>query len=255
MRKIVLIFILILLLAGCGNKDKDPYAAYRHDTATKIFNGGEEALADGHYSTAVEHFEALDAIYPFGPYAQQGQLDVIYAYYKNGDDGSALAAADRYIRLYPRGKNVDYAYYMRGIVGFTAGMSWLQKMAGSDPAPRDMSTMRQSFSSFATLVHDFPHSKYTPDALIRMAFIRNAMARRELLVAQFYFEHHAFVAAANRASYVVQHFEGSPKVADALVLMIKSYQALGLSQMASATYKILEASYPDSNKLRQFRST
>lgn len=250
MRKFIFIIFLVLFLVGCGNKDQDPYAAFRHRTAAEIFNGGEKALAEGDYSEASEHFEALDAVYPFGPYAQQGQLDVIYSYYKGGDDGSALAAADRYIRLYPRGKNVDYAYYMRGIIGFTEGLSWLQKMVGMDPAPRDVSTLRQSFSSFATLIHEFPHSEYTPDALLRMAYIRNLMAHREVQIAGFYLEHDAFVAAANRASYVVQHFEGSPEVITALAIMFKSYRALGLTQLASTTYHLLKTSYPDSDELR-----
>lgn len=248
MRNLILIFALILFLAGCGNKNEDPYASFRKKPASVIFNGGEKALAKGDYSEAVEHFEALDAIYPFGPYAQQGQLDIIYAYYKNGDDGSALAAADRYIRLYPRGKNVDYAYYLRGIIGFTEGLSWLQKLAGTDPAPRDVSSLRHSFSSFATLVHEFPHSEYTPDSLLRMAYIRNLMARREVQIAGFYYEHDAFVAAANRASYVVEHFEGSPEVIKALAIMFKSYKALGLTQMANTTYDVLKTSYPNSSE-------
>jgi len=255
MKKIALIFILVALVAGCSKKNQDPYKEYRHQTSTAIFNGGEKALADGNISDAIQYFEALDAIYPFGPYAQQGQLDIIYAYYQANDDASAIAAADRYIRLYPRGPNVDYAYYMRGIVGFTMGLSWLQKVVGSDPAPRDISTLQRSFSSFATVVHLFPHSRYTPDSLLRMAYIRNLMARREIEIASFYMKKSAYVAAANRASYVVQHFEGSPEVIKALAIMVKAYRSMGLYKMADSTYAILQASYPNSRELARLRRT
>lgn len=253
MKKIALIFILIALIAGCSKKNQDPYKSFRHQTSTAIFNGGERALANGDYSQAVKQFEALDAIYPFGPYAEQGQLDIIYAYYKNNDDPSALAAADRYIRLYPRGGNVDYAYYMRGIVGFTLGLSWLQKMVGTDPAPRDVSTLQQSFSSFATVVRLFPHSQYAPDSVLRMAYIRNLFARREIEIASFYMQKKAYVAAANRASYIVEHFEGSPEVVKALAIMVKAYRSMGLNKMADSTYAILRASYPNSPEVARLR--
>jgi outer membrane protein assembly factor BamD len=254
MKKILISLALGLLLiglAGCAKKDVDPYAIYRNKTSDELFNGGEKALAHKKYDIAVKQFEALDAIYPFGPHAQQGQLDIIYAYYMNDDEASSTVAADRYIRLYPRGRNVDYAYYMRGIVGFNQGLSWLQKMVGVDPAPRDISTIQQSFSSFDMVVTQFPDSYYAPDAMVRMTYIRNLLARREVMTAQFYFEHQAYVAAANRASYVVQHFEGSPQVVKALAVMVKSYRALRLTQMANNTYAILQASYPQSDELRE----
>ncbi len=253
-KKVLICCLLGLLLVGCAKKDVDPYAAYRNATSDQLFNGGEKALAKKNYSVAVKEFEALDAIYPFGPYAEQGQLDIIYAYYKNDDADSAIAAADRYIRLYPRGAHVDYVYYMRGIVGFDQGLSWLQKMAGIDPAPRDISTLQQSFSSFATVVEQYPDSYYAADSVIRMAYIRNLLARREVMTAQFYLDHQAYIAAANRASYVVQHFEGSPQVENALVIMVKAYRALNLPQMADSTYAILQASYPQSKELRDLNS-
>ena len=251
MKKLTFIFLLTLVfvMVGCAEKVQDPYASFRNKTSTVIFNGGEKALANHDYSQAAQHFEALDAIYPFGPYAQQGQLDIIYAYYRAGDEASASVAADRYIRLYPRGPRVDYAYYMKGIVGFTQGLSWLQKLTGTDPAPRDVSTMQQSFSSFATVAQLFPDSPYAEDSLVRMAYIRNLMANREVLIAGFYLRRKAYVAAANRASYVVQHFEGSPQTIQALAIMVQSYRSLGLDKMANDTYKILRTNYPNAPEL------
>ena len=254
MKKMVIVLVCLLWLIGCANKNQDPYAEFRQQTASVIFNGGERALAKGNYSNAVKHFKALDAIYPFGPFSQQGQLDIIYAYYKNDDDASAITAADRYTRLYPRDEHVDYAYYMRGVIGFSEGLSWLQKLAGTDLAPRDISTLRQSFSSFATLVQTFPDSEYSSDALFRMAYIRNLMARREIQTARFYMQHQAYVAAANRATYVVQHFEGSPEVIQALAIMVRAYQLLGLDSLAQMTYQVLKASYPESPELDQLEN-
>lgn len=251
---LVSLLLVVVFLAGCTKKDVDPYLAYRNKTSDQLFNGGEKSLAKKDYRNAVKQLEALDAIYPFGPYAEQGQLDIIYAYYKNGDAASATAAADRYIRLYPRSPHIDYAYYMRGIVGFDQGLSWLQKLAGIDPAPRDISTMRESFSAFTTVVQQYPNSPYAADSLVRMAYIRNLLARREVMIAQFYLDHQAYVAAANRGAYVVQHFQGSPQVVKALEIMVEAYRELELPQLANSTYAILQANYPQSKELRDLSS-
>ncbi len=253
MKKILFLATLLLILSGCVRKDVDPYQAYRGKTSAELFTSGERALAKKDYSEAVKNFEALDAIYPFGPHAEQAQLDIIYAYYKNNDTSSAIAAADRYIRLYPRGRNVDYAYYMRGVISFDLGLSWLQKLARVSPVSRDVSTLQQSFTSFATLAEVFPHSRYTPDALTRMRYIRNLMAQREIMIAEFYMKRRAYVAAANRGSYVVQHFQGSPQVAKALAIMVQAYRALGLPKMADASNHLLQTNYPHTLEARKLR--
>ncbi len=248
MRKLLFLLPVLLLLFGCSNENQDPFAAYRSTPAGTLFVSGEKALADKHYHDAVKYLEALNAIYPFGPYAQQAQLDIIYAYHMDDDDVSAIAAADRYTHLYPRGQNVDYAYYMKGLIGFSEGLSWMQRQAGISPAQRDISTMEQSFVSFGTLAHYFPDSPYTPNAELRMRYIRNMMAQRELIIGDFYLQHDAYVAAANRASFVVQHYDGSPAVVDALAMMVKSYRALGLTKLANQSYKILAQNYPNSKQ-------
>src|SRR5690606_2658253 len=135
--------VLSLLFAGCASTTTAE--KFKGQTAEQIFDGGEQALAKGKYSKAIEYFEGLDTLYPFGPYAQKAQLDIIFAYYKNGDYASALAAADRYIRLYPRDDHVDYAYYMRGIINYGRDDNWLQEKWGSDPAARDLTYKRQAF--------------------------------------------------------------------------------------------------------------
>lgn len=249
LKKLLILVFSLLLISSCSDPNKDPFAAYRGYSSAKLFASGEQALYQAHFGDAVKYFEALGAIYPFGPYAQQAQLDLIYAYHLSDDDASAIAAADRYIHLYPRSAHVDYAYYMRGLIGFSVGLSWLQRISNIDPAPRDISTLKQSFVSFAQLVHYFPNSPYAPNAELRMRYIRNLMARREIIVANFYMAHKAYVAAANRAAFVVQHYQGSPQVVEALEIMVKAYRGLHLDKMANQTYKIMAANY---SKTKQF---
>ena len=255
MKKYILITLslFIFALAGCSKKEQDPYKSFRGYSSTTLFEMGEKALSKNNYARGVKYLEALDALYPFGPYAEQGQVEIIYAYYMNGDYAMAITAAERYIRLYPRGRYVDYAYYMRGMVGLNLGLTWLQRKVGISPSMRDVSNLQQSYGAFALLVEQFPDSHYTPDALVRMAYIRNLLAARELDIAEFYMDRHAYVAAANRAGVVVQHYQGSPVVQDALVIMVKSYRELGLQRLADDSLRILEANYPLSPKLKYLK--
>ena len=163
----------------------------------------------------------------------------------------ALAAADRYIRLYPRGRHVDYAHYMNGLIHFEQGGTWAQKLAHSDPAPHDLADKQQAFTAFSHIMHYYPHSLYAADSALRMAYIRNMVARKQILVAEYYFKRKAYVAAANRASYVVKHFNGTPEVQNALVIMVKAYRKLNLEQLADNSLRILQASYPDSEQLKE----
>ena len=253
MKKLLFIVtvLLELVLTGCARKNVDPYRIFRNKTSIELFNTGEKALSKGNYTEAVKNFKALNTIYPFWPHAQQADLDTIYAYYKSGDMASAIMAADRYVHFYPRGLHADYAYYMRGIISFDFGLSCLQKLADINPAVHDVSsTLQQSFNSFAILVQNFPHSFYLSDALTRMRYIRNLMAQREITIAEFYMKRCAYVAAANRASYVVQHFQGSPQVIKGLVIMVQAYRALNLPKIADSIHHLLQTDYPRAPELR-----
>lgn len=247
---LLIVCFLTFLVGGCAsNSLKDQYAKYRDQTAEQIFAKAEADMAKKHYTDAVEGFEALDVIYPFGVHAEQAQLDVIYAYYKNGKFSESQAAAERYIRLYPRGKHTDYAYYMKGRIQYEQGINWLQKQFKQDPAKSNMNDKKRAFVTFETLLSRYPNSPYAKDARLRMIYLRDLFAQQELLVAQYYMDKKAYVAAANRASIVVEHYPQTASVEPALVMLVKAYQALNLTSQATNTLRILKASFPDSPAL------
>jgi len=250
--KLIFLFLwiaMVLTVGGCSSAITDPAIIYKDQSAEEIYRGAEINLAKRRYSTAVQQFEALDALYPFSQYSEQAQLDSIYAYYKNDDMPSTAAAADRYIRLYPRSEHVDYAYYMKGIADFEQDRGWLQRFVSTDLSKRDPGTTLQAFDDFSQLVRLFPNSVYAPDARQRMVYLRNLFANHELHIAQYYFARGAYVAAANRANYIVQHFDGTPQVEGALVIMVKSYRELGLEESANKALRVLQLNYPKNKDL------
>jgi outer membrane protein assembly factor BamD len=246
MLRTIIISILALLIISCSSTaPKSPLDVYKNKSAQQIFNDGKKALDEKDYETAGRNFEALDALYPFGDYAQKGQLYVIYAYYKDGDKESTIASADRYIRLYPRDPTVDYAYYMKGLANFERNKTWTSHIYQVDPAMRDLSSMREAFVDFNELVTLYPDSRYVPDAQRRMIYIRNLIARHELQVAQYYLGRKAYVAAANRGAYIVKYFENTPAVPGALKVMIAAYTDLGATKQANDAARVLKTSYPN----------
>lgn len=231
------------MLVACATKPTGS-EVFKDYTAKQILVGGEKELNKNNYKEAIRYFEAIDALYPFDPEARQGQIYAIYAYYKADDYASAIAAADRYIHLYPSGKNTDYAYYMKGIVNFEKDRNWLQKIYTRHSEELDLVNLKESFTDFETLIKLFPKSFYAKDAEKRMLHIRSLLAKRELQIARFYFDRKAYIAAANRASYIVKHLEGAPQIADALKIMIKSYRFLGADKQANDALRVLNLNFP-----------
>lgn len=244
MKKCFLLLTLCAsLLTGCHPTPNGP-EGFASSSPAKIYNDGIAAMYDGYHQTALKHFEALDALYPFSSYTERALLQSVYAYYEQDDMESAVAAADRYIHLYPRSTNVDYAYYMKGVVNMRRNRSWAYRYFNISAYKRDLSGLRDAFSDFRALVTLFPHSRYAADAQKRMIFIRSELAKAELHVAKFYFKRNAYVAAANRASYIVEHYQGSKEVEPALHMMVDSYERLGKQDLANDARKVLQANYP-----------
>lgn len=208
-------------------------------SAQKFYAEASSALAGGDYTQAIDYYEKLEARYPFGKYAMQSQLDIAYAYYKNGDPESAINAADRFIRLHPRNPYVDYAYYLKGLVNFTRNLSFISRFFPTDTSQRDPGAVLESFNDFETLVRKFPQSQYAEDARRRMFYLRNNLASHEVHVARYYMRKSAWLAAANRAKMVVEQYQRTPAVTEALEIMIDAYAKLGLDDLSADTERVL----------------
>jgi outer membrane protein assembly factor BamD len=242
--KYILILILGLSLWGCSSNDELPDVTA--DTGEQqMYEQAARYLKNGNFSDAVRALELLESRYPFGKYAEQAQLELIYAHYNAYEHEAAVEAADRFIRLHPQHPNVDYAYYMKGLAAYTGDEDIFARFVTTDNSLRDTSQAREAFAEFAQLLARFPGSTYAPDAKARMIYLRNLLARHEIGVANYYFRRGAYLAAANRGSYVVENFQRTPAVADGLAVMAQGYILLGYDDLAKDTIAVLALNYPD----------
>ncbi|MCP4270865.1 MAG: outer membrane protein assembly factor BamD [Gammaproteobacteria bacterium] len=243
--RITLLLLFTVLGACSSTSEKDSFQTFPELDARELYETALTSLKNGNYQAAIKRLEALDLRYPFGAYSQQSQLDLIFAYHKHGDTASALSTADRFIRQNPRHPNVDYAYYMKGVVNFVSEVGFFQELFSAKLSQRDASSARQAFEDFSELVRRFPDSHYIADARQRMIFLRNRLAEYEIHVAKYYMTREAYLAAANRAKYVVEHYPKTPSVAKALDIMVTAYEILELSDLADKARQVLEYNYPD----------
>jgi outer membrane protein assembly factor BamD len=236
---------LVLGLAGCGllPEQMDDTKTW---SANKLYATAKANLDEGNFTKAIELFEKLEARFPYGPFAQQAQLEVAYAYYKDNEPVSSIAACDRFIKLHPNHPNVDYAYYLKGLANFIEDQSLLASLGDQDMSERDPRAAREAFEAFRDLVTRFPDSKYTPDSLARMRYLVNALAYYEVHVARYYFKRGAYVAAANRGKYVLEHYQQAPALEEALAIMARSYDKLGLTTPRDDALKVLKHNFPNS---------
>lgn len=215
-------------------------------SASKLYYSAKDYLAEGNYTEAVKMFERLEARYPYGAYAQQSQLEVAYAYYKDSEPASAIAACERFIKLHPNHPNVDYAYYLKGLANFVEDTSFLAGLADQDMSERDPKSAREAFEAFKELASRFPDSKYTPDAVGRMKYLVNNLAAHEVRVARYYYKRGAYVAAAARCKYALEHYPRSPALEEGMAIMAKSYDKLNLPDLRDDALRVLKLNFPNS---------
>lgn len=232
--------LIMTLLWGCA-ATQDP----NKWPAEKFFTEAKEALDNSDYQTAIKYFEDLEIYHPFSPYTQQAQLEVAYTYYKYGEPDSSIAATERYIKLYPRSKNVDYAYYLRGLVAFERGTSGIDLAFNLDTSNRQPRTSISAYSYFEELIRRFPNSQYADDAKQRMIDLRNKLAKYELHVARYYLRRGANLSAAKRAKYTLETYPQTPIIPDALALLTEAYIKLGVDDLANSSLQVLRLNYPD----------
>lgn len=236
---------MLALSAGCGIFGKEKKDETQGWTAERLYDEARGALDAGYYERAVEYYQKLEARFPFGVHGQQALLDLGYAYYKNEEHDAAVSAVDRFIKLYPRNRHVDYAYYLRGLANFNRGKGLTQRYLPTDSSQRDMSNNKQAFNDFAELLKRHPNTRYAEDARLRMTYLRNLLARHEVHVANYYMRRGAFVAAANRAQYVVENYQRTPAMPDALVIMAKAYKVLEMNDLAEDALRVLDYNFPN----------
>lgn len=224
--------LIAAILAGCSTTNEDDLLEFRGKSAQKIYLKAEADLAKKDYNDAIKGFEALRAMYPNGPQRQQALIDLIYAYYENGDYPSAIASADHFIRLYPGSPRIAYAYFLRGKANLKSDRGPIQNLVGIDESKRDPEQFLEAFKDFRTVVVRFPDSKYAAESRKNMFKLRDLFAKHHLDIARFYYKRGAYIAAVNRASEVVGHFPKAPQTRAALELMVKSYRHLGLNERA-----------------------
>ena len=235
-----------LLLAGCSSTPEDKTASW---SPNKIYAEAKDELSAGGYEKAVTLFEKLEGRAAGTPLAQQAQLDKAYAQYKSGEATLAIATLDRFMKLHPASPALDYALYLKGIINFNDDLGLFSAVTRQDLAERDQKAAKESFESFKELVTRFPDSRYSPDASMRMTYIVNSLAQYEVYVARYYFSRTAYVAAINRAQIVVSDYQGMPALEEALFIIVKSYDALNMTQLRDDAKRVLETNYPQSEYL------
>ena len=229
-----------VLMAGCATSEKDEFSTM---AVEKLYAEAKADMASGGWDRAIRALERLEGRAAGTPLAQQASLDLAYSRYKSGERPEAVAALDRFIRLNPSSPALDYAYYLKGLVNFNDSLGWIYKVLRQDVVERDQQASRDAYQSFRILVDQFPNSRYAPDARLRMDYIANALAEYELRVARYYFERGAYLAAANRAQQAVREFERAPAAADALRIMVLSYEQLGLKDLRDDAKRVLDLNF------------
>jgi outer membrane protein assembly factor BamD len=236
---------LALALGGCGLfSDKgDPKKEW---TAAEYYNAAKVEFDAHNWDAAIKLYEQLEAKYPFGRFAQQAQIEVSYAYYKQGESASAITALEKFIKLHPNHQNIDYALYLKALVNFREDLGPLTRVPGmrQDLADRDPKAARESFEAFKELVTRFPGSRYADDSRKRMTYLVEALARHEIHVARYYLARGAYLAAVNRAQDAIVKFPNSAAHRDALDVMVEGYDRMGLAELRDDTRKVIARNFP-----------
>ncbi len=228
-----------------GDSEEKSEEKYTGWNSAKFREEAKKKLDVGDYEKAIELYEALESRFPYGQYAAQTQIDIAYAYYKNNDSEAATAAADRFIKTNPRNPNVDYAYFLKGLANYNRGIGFVDRFLPSDPSQRDTSSANDAYKNFEELLSKYPQSRYRNEAKLRMTALRNNIAMHEVQIARYYIKRKAYVAAANRATEVIENYQRAPAVPLALEILQEAYTNLGLTDLAQDTKRVYDLNFPN----------
>jgi len=230
-------------IAGCDllPEVKDETTGW---SAERLYKEAHDMLTTGNYTRAIKLYDTLEGRFPYGRYAQQAILEGAFANYRAGEFATAVAACDRFIHTYPNHPNVDYAYYLKGLVNFREDQGIFGYVVEQDPAEHDPKLTKESFQAFKDLVTLFPDSRYAADSLVRMRFLTNALGSYEVKVAEYYYRRGAYVAAISRAQAALTNYPRTPSNEDALIVLVRSYDALGMIQLRDDAQRVLKDTFP-----------
>ena len=232
--------ILALIFSGCNSSPEEKITIEMIEK--DIYDQAQSRLKSGNYALAILSLETLERQFPFGKYAEQAQSELIYAYYKNSSYDAAISAADRFISLHPRHPNTPYAFYLKGLAKFTEDQSFFGELPllGDMTHKRDLSRAKESFDDLSEFLTRYPESEYAGNAKQRMIYLRNLIAKQEIYIAEYYIERKAYVAAVNRANYIIKHMSRTPEVVKALEISIVAYKELGKDDLAKKAEEVLK---------------
>ena len=251
----IIILSLVLAATVSCSKTKEAFKDSSNWSVERYYSEAKSRLNKHNFESAIELYQELESKFPYSKYAAQAQIETAYAHYKDDEPELALAAVDRFIRLHPTHDRVDYAYYLKGLVSVIdekSSFSWL--VGGKETSELDPNSTRRAFDAFRDLTTRFPNSRYASDARQRMTYLLNNLAAHDIYVARFYFDRGAYVATVNRAKYVLEHYQHSTAVEDALGLMANAYLRMGVDTLVNDTVRVLESNYPDSSYLNKFKN-
>jgi len=247
MRKYNLSFVLVflVLIQGCAFLETVKVDPYENMNEESLYAQGSVFLENGDIPSAITVFETLEAKYPFSTYSQQSILDLAYAYYDFGQKDDTIAECDRFIDLYPNHSNLDYAYYLRALSNLEKEQPFFQDILGQDASKYDVTRLKNAYNDFLLIVNRFNKSKYADDAKNRLVFLRDSMAKHEVYIAKYYLKRGAYLASSERAKYMLEKYPGAPATKEALLILIKSYNNLGLLDSAKVTADVLVKNFPN----------
>ncbi|WP_374412127.1 outer membrane protein assembly factor BamD [Hydrogenophaga sp.] len=235
---------VLLAVSACSSTPApDPTKDW---SPNKLLSEARDERDSGAYEKAAELYEKLEGRAAGTPLAQQAQLEKAYAQYKSGEQAQALASLDRFMRLHPASPAMDYALYLKGLVSFNDNLGLFGSLAQQDLSERDQKAAKESFEALSEVVNRFPDSRYAPDARARMAHIVNSLAQYEVHVARYYLEREAYLAAINRAQAALTDYPKAPALEEALAILVRSYDALGMTQLRDDAQRVLKTNYPQS---------
>jgi len=231
-RRLALSCFALAALAACAAEEK-PYV---EEPVDRLYNRAVDAANAGNWETAAKTFDEVERQHPYSAWATKAQIMAAYAYYQRNAYDDAIAAADRFIQLHPGHKDSAYAYYLKGI-------SYYEQIAD---VARDQGTTEKALASLNDVVQRFPTSEYARDARLKIDLTRDHLAGKEMTIGRYYLRQGQYVAAINRFKVVVEKFQTTTHVPEALHRITECYLALGVVDEAQNSAAVLGHNYPGS---------